>query len=271
MNITNFIDIAAPPEKIWPFIIEPEKILNWFTLLRKFEYTGEQRSGTGTTFYYEEKSGPRLMRFNFEVTEWMEKEKIAFVSTRDGDPEIYTIDIDGRNLQQLTHNDVNDAYPGWSPDGKQIVFNSERDGIREIYIMDSDGKNQKRLTKSEKGKFFPSWSPDGKKIVFFSFETDIKKRNIYVMDADGGDIHQITNTAYVDEGPCWSPDGKYIAFQSNRTGNYQIYKMNADGSNQQNISNNKFNEYWPSWTSRSKLQNGWKIKRKLKFRSIQKQ
>ena len=57
MIVQRSIEVAAPPEKIWPFLIEPEKIMKWFTLLRKFEYTGEKHNGTGTTFYYEEKSG----------------------------------------------------------------------------------------------------------------------------------------------------------------------------------------------------------------------
>jgi uncharacterized protein YndB with AHSA1/START domain len=78
MEVQRSIEIAAPPEKVWPFLIEPEKILKWFNLLRKFEYTSEQRSGVDTTFYYEEKSGGQLMKLNYVVTEWVENEKLAF-------------------------------------------------------------------------------------------------------------------------------------------------------------------------------------------------
>ena len=81
MRLQRSIKIAAPPEKIWPFLVEPEKILKWFTLLEKFEYTGEQRSGVGTLFYYEEKSGGRLMKLNYVVTEWVENERLAFSLT----------------------------------------------------------------------------------------------------------------------------------------------------------------------------------------------
>ena len=81
MRIQRSIEIAAPPEKIWPFLVEPDKILKWFYLLKKFEYTGEQHSGMGTPFYYEERSGPRLMKFNYVVTEWVESEKLAFTMT----------------------------------------------------------------------------------------------------------------------------------------------------------------------------------------------
>ena len=94
MRVERSIEIAAPPEKIWPFFIEPEKILKWFTLLRKFEYTSDKRSGVGTTFYYEEKSGPQFMKLNFKVTEWVENERLAFVMTSGSlkkDDEVWSI------------------------------------------------------------------------------------------------------------------------------------------------------------------------------------
>jgi uncharacterized membrane protein len=81
MIVQRSIEIAAPPEKIWPFLTEPEKILKWFNLLRKFEYTGDKRGGAGTTFYYEEKSSGQLMKLNYVVTEWVENKKIAFGAT----------------------------------------------------------------------------------------------------------------------------------------------------------------------------------------------
>ena len=52
--------------------------MKWFSFLKKFEYTGKQKGGVGTTFYYEEKSGPQLMKLNYVVTEWDENKKIAF-------------------------------------------------------------------------------------------------------------------------------------------------------------------------------------------------
>ncbi len=81
MKVQRSIEIAAPPEKIWPFLVEPDKILKWFYLLLKFEYTGEQRSGVSTTFYYEEKSAGRLMELHYRITEWVENERLAFIMT----------------------------------------------------------------------------------------------------------------------------------------------------------------------------------------------
>ena len=78
MKVQKSIEIAAPPDKIWPFLIEPERILKWCITFLKLEYTGEQRSGVGTTFYLEEKAGGPLMKLNFRITEWVENERVAF-------------------------------------------------------------------------------------------------------------------------------------------------------------------------------------------------
>ena len=77
MKIQRSIEIASPPEKIWPFLVQPEKILKWCIFLQKFEYTGEQHSGVGTPFYSEEKAGGRLMKLNFVVTEWVQNKSVA--------------------------------------------------------------------------------------------------------------------------------------------------------------------------------------------------
>lgn len=78
MIVQRSIEIGAPPEKVWPFLVDPEKILKWFNLLKKFEYTGDKRRGAGTTFYYEEKSSGQLMKLHYKVTEWVENKKLAF-------------------------------------------------------------------------------------------------------------------------------------------------------------------------------------------------
>ena len=82
MRVQRSIEIAAEPEKIWPFLIEPEKILKWCITFKQFEYTGEKRNSVGTTFYLEEKAGPMpLMKLTFMVTEWVENERFAFRKT----------------------------------------------------------------------------------------------------------------------------------------------------------------------------------------------
>jgi uncharacterized protein YndB with AHSA1/START domain len=77
MKVQSTIDIAAPPKKIWPFLVEPEKIVKWCITYQKFEYTGDKRSGAGATFYLEEKAGGPLLKANFAITEWVENQKLA--------------------------------------------------------------------------------------------------------------------------------------------------------------------------------------------------
>ena len=196
--------------------------------------------------------------------------QIAFVSRRDGNPEIYVMDINGGNPQNLTNHPDRDWDPSWSPHGKRIAFVSDRDGhfladmpdipSYEIYVMDADGGNQRRLTNDLSDDRSPSWSPDGKRIVF----TSRRKKDadghfnleIYVMDADDGNQQNLTNNPGEDRFPSWSPDGKHIVFSSRRDGHFrgnfgithEIYVMDTDGSNQQRLTENRQYDWHPSWS-----------------------
>ena len=156
--------------------------------------------------------------------------KIAFVSDRDGNYEIYVMDIDGSNLVRLTNNNDYDCEPVWSPDGHKIAFVSRRDGTDQIYIMNADGSDQTRLTYTGTGSNgAPTWSPDGKKIAFASSRD--KRWQIYVMNADGSGQTCQTNFYWDSLCPTWSPDGSKIAFSSiYEMKNSEIFIMNADGS-----------------------------------------
>jgi uncharacterized protein YndB with AHSA1/START domain len=78
MKIQKSIEINAPPEKIWSFMIDPEKILEWYIPLEKFEYTSEQRGGVDAPFYFEEKVPGGPMQLDCVITEWVENEALAF-------------------------------------------------------------------------------------------------------------------------------------------------------------------------------------------------
>jgi hypothetical protein len=77
MKIQKSIEISAQPEKIWPFLIESEKFLKWYPA-NKLECKGNRLSGTGDPFYLEEKGPIGMMKFDYEVTECVENEKLAF-------------------------------------------------------------------------------------------------------------------------------------------------------------------------------------------------
>jgi uncharacterized protein YndB with AHSA1/START domain len=77
MRVEKTIEIAAPPEKIWPFLVEPDRVLQWYSTFKRFEYSGDVRSGVGTPLYIEEQAMGPLMKLHFEATEWKDKEKLA--------------------------------------------------------------------------------------------------------------------------------------------------------------------------------------------------
>ena len=157
--------------------------------------------------------------------------KIAFVSHRDGNPEIYVMNADGTNQTRLTNHPAEDTLPSWSSDGARLAFVSLRDGNQEIYVMDADGSNLARLTDNPDHDGGPAWSPDGASIAYVS---RIGEGNfeVYVMDADGSDQVRLTFNLVGETSPSWSPDGTKIAFTSERQGHKEIFVMNADGSNQ---------------------------------------
>jgi Tol biopolymer transport system component len=171
--------------------------------------------------------------------------QIAFASERDGNPEIYVMDADGKNPRNLTNNPARDWYASWSPDGRMIAFISKRDGNYEVYVMDADGKNPRRLTNHPAEEWSPSWSPDGRMIGFTSKRDG--NYEAYVMDADGKNPRNLTNHPASDWAGSWSPDGRMIAFRSNRDGNYEIYVMDADGKNERRLTSNPALDVGPEW------------------------
>ena len=179
---------------------------------------------------------------------------IAFSSERDGNWEIYVMNVDGSDQTRLTNNEADDGFPSWSPDGQRIAFRSNRDGNFEIYVMNADGSSQTRLTNNEAFDANPSWSPDGRRLAFFSNRDG--NLEIYVMNADGSDQTRLTDNEARDTGSSWSPDGRRLVFFSNRddpdpnddNSIYNIYVMNADGSGQTRLTDNEAWDIIPSWS-----------------------
>jgi Tol biopolymer transport system component len=154
--------------------------------------------------------------------------KIVFVSTRNGNNEIYSMNYDGSAVTQLTYNDSEDREPDWSPDGSKIVFASLRSGSFEIYIMNSDGSSQTQLTYGGRN-YNPQWSPDGTKIAFW--HQPFNNGVIYLMNSDGSGVFQVTNLVLNVYDPCWMPDGSKLIFrQTNDPAG--LYMINTDGTNQ---------------------------------------
>jgi len=190
--------------------------------------------------------------------------RIIFTRLGNGLVDIYAMDVNGHNLEQLTASYAFDDWGAWSPDTFKILFQSDRIPDTtytprfQIYVMNSDGSNVGQLTfpdpardstghvKDTTSNFHPVWSPDGTKIAFAS--TRDGNAEIYVMDPNGSNITRLTNDPAEDAQPTWSPDGTKLAFASNRDGNDEVYVMNPNGSGQVNLTNHAGSDLAPAWS-----------------------
>ena len=155
--------------------------------------------------------------------------RIAFVTDRDGNPEIYVMNADGTDQTRLTTNPASDSYPTWSPDpsdAARIAFTSTRDGDPEIYVMHADGTDQTRLTFSAGVDQRPDWHPQGERIAFESFRDG--NYELYAMDADGGRLTRLTFHRAPDTEASWKPNGKSLAFSSGQAGAADIFAFRTN-------------------------------------------
>lgn len=178
--------------------------------------------------------------------------KIAFVSDRDGNPEIYSCEFDGSNLHRLTYDAGADYQPAWSPDGTRIAFISDRTGSPELYIMNADGSNVVRKTFSASYSQDPTWSPDGTKVAYSTVSNG--SANIWVVGALNGGPSLLFEAPGHDSNPAWSPDGNTIAFVSDWAAYdfvYDIYTIKVDGSGFTAHTGDIFDPFdylYPSWS-----------------------
>ena len=164
--------------------------------------------------------------------------KIAYVSGRSGNKEIWTMDYDGANQQQVTHLKSIALTPRWSPDASRIAFTCyvPYRGVTsaQICIYSSVSNRLIAFPRYRGTNSSPAWSPDGSQIAFMSSQNGDPE--IYVADANGAKLHRITFAAGVSTSPTWNPKtGKQMVFVSDRGGSPVLYLSDSDGSNVQKL------------------------------------
>jgi Tol biopolymer transport system component len=171
--------------------------------------------------------------------------------------DIFTADLEGNIISQLTDTPGYDAEPTVSPKGDKIVFTSLRTGDLELYTMDLDGSNVNQVTDGlgyDGGAFF---SPDGTKLLFRSSrpktDEEIKvykdllaeglvqptDMELHISNVDGSDLKKITDLGNANWAPFFHPDGKRIIFSSNHNSTrgfpFNLFMVNVDGSGLEQI------------------------------------
>lgn len=185
------------------------------------------------------------------------------------DYDIFSVKIDGQQIQRLTATSGYDAEATISPDGRTIVFTSVRDGDLDLYAMNLDGTHVRRLTQDIGYDGGAVFSPDSRKIVYRASHpgtpADLEhyqsllaqhvvepgRLELFVMNADGTDRRQVTANGASNFAPAFHPDGRRIIFSSNLHGrepggppSFHLYLIGEDGSGLERITvDGRFNSF----------------------------
>jgi len=143
----------------------------------------------------------------------LDGKRIAFVSDRSGNSELWASDSDGTKLVKLTSLGKGGGPiwgPEWSPDNQSIAFWATIAGNSDIYVVDANGGAAQAMTTHAANDSHPCWSRDGK---WLYFKSNRKGTEIWKMPSRGGEAIQVTR---VDKGdvdiPRESPDGKWLYY-----------------------------------------------------------
>lgn len=188
--------------------------------------------------------------------------------------DIFTADLEGNIINQLTKEPGYDAEATVSPKGDKIVFTSLRTGDLELFTCDIDGSNVKQITFDlgyDGGAFF---SPDGSKLIFRSSrpktEEEITKyksllaeglveptnMELYICNADGSDLRQLTDLGKANWCPFFHPSGEKVIFASNhhteRGFPFNLYMINIDGTGLEQVTHDETFDAFPVFSNDGK-------------------
>lgn len=185
--------------------------------------------------------------------------QIAFVSERDGFPQVYLMDLarGESEIEQVTFEPEGACQPAWSPNGLQLAYISPCDGRREqyegasIFVYDFESGRTELISSLAAGDYDPAWSPDGMSLAFTSLQNG--KPQIFIYDFATGETRQLMNRATINRMPVWSPDGGQIVFVTLNplTNRPTLFIVDAEGQNEPKgiLGGDQYPEaYRPDWT-----------------------
>jgi TolB protein len=158
--------------------------------------------------------------------------KVAMSLSKDGNTDLYEMDLRGQNLRRLTSTAAIDTSPCYSPDGTQIVFNSDRGGTQQLYVMGAGGGGEKRISYGDGRYATPVWSPRGDYIAFTKIMGG--SFGIGVMRPDGSGERMLAS-GFLVEGPTWAPNGRVLMYfqqqpnSGGRAGSVTLHQIDITG------------------------------------------
>ncbi len=166
--------------------------------------------------------------------------------------DIFSIDVAGAQLINLSNHPADDRYPSWSPDGSRVLFHSDRNGNQDIFVMQANGALQTPLTSHAADDFQPAWASDGNRVVFVS-ERD-GNPNLYVMSDSGAEMTALSTVAAHDAQPHWQPDPVQVQEEVAYSGGVlnglnNVLVVNANGSGLAALTNSTTSDdTMPNWS-----------------------
>jgi Tol biopolymer transport system component len=147
--------------------------------------------------------------------------RVVYAFAETGPMQLWSVDLEGKDKQQVTETEGLTHWPSFTPDGKRMVFANSRENNYEIYIRDFAGNNEQRLTQNGLMDIRPRVSPDGERICFVS--TRDGNYEIYVMNIDGSGVVRVTHNEERDDYPSWHPSSRQLVYVSERDGRLDLY------------------------------------------------
>ena len=183
--------------------------------------------------------------------------RLAYLSTRDGNYEIYVRNIDdaGVGVNITSHPDY-DVLPAWSPDGRQLAFMSTRGFALgdpgpfpgHIYIVGSDGTGLRQVTREPlTSSLGPgAWSPDGRQLVL---SRDVGGQlDIFLLNVEDGAEVRVTSNPSREYSAEFSHDGRSLAFHAETDSSSHIVVVDLDGSDRRVLTQRPGFRYTPRWS-----------------------
>lgn len=165
--------------------------------------------------------------------------KLAFISNRTGNGDIYVLSFDTGDLKRLTFDDGPDQLDAWSRDGRWIYFTSSTldiSGMNDLFRVSVDGGTPMQVSADRYvSEYFSAPSPDGKTLAFTARgiasgqwwrkgHSHLDECEIWLMrDAATPTYEQVTEGGAKEMWPMWNADGTGIFYVSDRSGAQNIW------------------------------------------------